>query len=161
MSHDVSISMTVNACFRRVSSILAPANHFPTVPHTSKAATTSTPQACPLPSAATPSASCGRQSPATSSLPYSSVLAVQRRDQAVVVEGDEVACFQEIDGARGIEEALSIRRSLWMVRGLRSLERRPRSKKETMRNDWSGVLEVNKTIDCLIPMISLSCRCFS
>ena len=65
------------------------------------------------------------------------MLAAQPRDQAAVVEDDEVACFRGIDGAREIEEALSIRRRLWMVRGLRSLGRRPMLQ-ETMRNDWVG-----------------------
>ena len=137
MPHDVSIPMTVNACFRRVSSIQDPANRSPTAPRTSRAATTSAPQACLPPLAVTHSASCGRQSPATSSLPYSFVLAAQPRDQAAVVVDDEVACFQERDGARGIEEALSIRRRLWMVKGLRSLGHRTRSEQET-RNDWVG-----------------------
>ena len=75
------------------------------------------------------SASCGRQWPATSSLPYSFVLAAQRLvNQAVVEEEDEGACSRGIDGARGIEGALSIRRLLWMVKGLRSLGLRPGSK---------------------------------
>ena len=126
MSHDVSLPYKNPRVFYAQAS----AKHFPTAPHTSKAATTSALQACLPPSAATPSASCGRQSPATSSLPYSFVLAARPLDQAAVVEDDEVACFHGIDGARGIEEALSIRRPLWMVRGLRSLGRRPRSKKQ-------------------------------
>ena len=72
-----------------------------------------------------PSVSCGRLSPAISSLPYSYVRAAQRLGNQALVEDDGEVCSQRIDGARGIEEALSIRRSLWMAKGLRSRERRP------------------------------------
>ena len=77
-----------------------------------------------------PSASCGRQWHAISSLLYSFVLAAQRPGNQVVVVDDGGVCSRGIGGARGIEEALLIRRLLWMVRGLRSLGRsRPGSKK--------------------------------
>ena len=52
------------------------------------------------------------------------MLAAQRLVNQAVVEDDEGACSREIDGARGIEEALLIRRLLWMVKGLRSLGRK-------------------------------------
>ena len=91
----------------------------------SRAATTSAPQASLPILAATLSASCGRLSPAISSLPYSSALAAQRLGNQAVVVDDGGVCSQGIEGARGIEEALSIRRSLWMVKDLRSLGRRP------------------------------------
>ena len=77
------------------------------------------------------SALCGRQWPATSSLLYSFVLAAQPLDQAVV-EDDELVCSRETDGARGTEEALSTRRRLLMVKGLRSPGPRPRSNKREM-----------------------------
>ena len=106
----------------------ASANQFSAAPHTSRAATTSTRQACLPLLAAMHSASCGRQWPATSSLPYSFVLAAQLLDQAVA-EDDGLACSRETDGARETEAALSTRRWLWMVKGLRSPGLRLRSKK--------------------------------
>ena len=53
------------------------------------------------------------------------MLAAQRLGNQAAVVDDGGVCSQEIEGARGIEEALSIRRSLWTVKGLRSRERRP------------------------------------
>ena len=127
-SHDVSFPITIDA----FSMTQASADQFSAVPHTSRAAITSTPQACLPPLAAMHSALCGRQLLATSLLPYSFVLAAQPLVNQAVAEDDELACSRETDGARGTEEALSTRRPLWMVKGLRSLGHRPGSKNRGM-----------------------------
>ena len=129
-------------------------SHHLAAPHTSKAATTSAPQACLPLLAAMPSASCGRQWHAISSLPYCFVRAAQRLGNQAVVVDDGGVCSRGIDGARGIGEVLLIRRLLWMGKGLRSQGRsRPGSKKSRRRE--SGVIDgcarrlTNDPIDCL------------
>ena len=65
------------------------------------------------------------------------MLAAQRLGNQAVVVDDGGVCSQGIEGAREIEEALSIRRSLWMVKGLRSRERRPSWVQEARNVDWA------------------------